>query len=128
MGHRVKNNGGPHRLVTGRRIGQGQVFTPTDEEWDGMTRQDGTLPSKFEEVGRPTPTRSRPKPKPSPSGPDVSQYHTGNGWYDLPGRDKKVQGEAKARAALLEDQADSSEGNGEGVDQGNGGEDDAGEE
>ena len=28
-----------------------------------------------------------------PGGTDLSQYHTGGGWYDLPGLDKKVRRE-----------------------------------
>lgn len=45
-------------------------------------------------------TSSGEKPDTDPSDVDVSQYHTGGGWYEIDG--ERYRGEDAARAALSE--------------------------
>jgi len=43
--------------------------------------------------------------EPVSEGVDVEQYHTGQGWYDVPGLEKKVR-EEEARQHLIDRQQD----------------------
>lgn len=47
-----------------------------------------------------TATPADPEPAAEEPEVDVSEYHSGHGWYDIPGHDSKVRGEDAARAAL----------------------------
>ncbi|MFP3947158.1 MAG: hypothetical protein ACLFWG_00375 [Longimicrobiales bacterium] len=94
-----RNTGGPHRLVSGRRVGQGKVAHLTREEIDGLA-----FPEKFEPVWGGAPAPSGPSGEGSDGGgedgpdlPDVTQYHKGGGYYDIPG-----VGQVRGREAALE--------------------------
>ena len=102
-----RNTGGPHRLVTGRRVGQGKVAHLTREELDGLA-----FPEKFEPVGGGAPAPSGASGEGSEDGgdsgesdgpetPDVMQYHKGGGYYEIPGREDPIRGKANALEALL---------------------------
>lgn len=113
MGKLYKNIGGPHyrrgdrdpssgKRRKGTLIRGGQVFEPTPSELRAF-------PEKFVPVGGSAEV-SKPAPKPKKEKEqtkqenaakevDVSQFHTGGGYYEIPGVGK-VRGKAAALEAL----------------------------
>lgn len=97
-----RNTGALHRRprsvgVDKRFVPHGETFEPTKEELEAG------LPDKFVQVSAGS---GSPPPPPPPDDDekhdvvDVDQYHTGGGWYAIPGHEGKVQGRANALAAL----------------------------
>ena len=96
------NTGAAWGRVDGTRIERGQVFEPTAEEF--RTKRYKIRPAGEADVqaaGEVAPAPEKPA-HPEVSEEDVGQYHTGGGWYTLPGG-VRVRGKAKALAHLRGD-------------------------
>ena len=96
------NTGAAWGRIDGTRIERGQVFDATAEEL--RTKRYKIRKATEAEIAA---AGEVPAPPEAPAHPDlteddVKQYHTGGGWYTLPGG-VRVQGKAKALAHLRGD-------------------------
>jgi hypothetical protein len=96
------NTGAAWGRIDGTRIERGQVFEATAEELRTKRYKiRSATEAEIAGAGDVQPAPEKPA-EPEVTEDAVAQYHTGGGWYTLPGG-VRVQGKAKALAHLRGD-------------------------
>lgn len=98
------NIGAPIRRAGATVAKRGEVFEPTEDEILRLAYKLRRVDGGQVAVGAPAPAAPvvEPEPEPEYTG-DISDYHTGAGWYTLPGG-VRVRGREAALEVLNGDQ------------------------